>query len=120
VSHDQVQGVLSSAACGPAIALEADFATGKLREYVMAGALLRPVSYGSSKDYARFHYDSKCRYFEHNHPLRIKQWTEWGDMWRKEWVEELREKTTPNFDPLESALANTSGLVDWGGFKWIR
>jgi len=112
VKHDEVQGILQRASQGPMIALEAGFATGKLREYVVAGALPRPVSFG------RFHYDRDNRYLCHNHPARISQFEDWGEIpWSeaKGYVEELREKSTPNFDPLEQALA---GKGEWGGYQW--
>lgn len=123
LKHDEVQPALQRASQGPMIALEAGFATGKLREYVVAGALPRPVSYG------KFHYDQDCRYLERRHPARIDAYSTWGEIpWAtaKGYIEELREKSTPNFGPLEAAMeaakviAGTKQLSrDWGGYRWL-
>jgi hypothetical protein len=113
LKHDAVDSTLRHTSQGPMIALEAGFATGKLREYVVAGALPRPVSYG------KFHYDRDARYLPANHPARINAYDSWGEIpWAtaRGYIEELREKSTPNFDPLEAALA---GRGHWGGYRWL-
>lgn len=117
ITHDQVQGVLQKSSQGPMICLEKGFATGKLREYVVAGALPRPVSFG------KFHYDYDNRYLAANHPARIKEYDSWSEItWSeaKGYVEELRIKSTPNFDPLEDVIARVvAGQPhSWGGYRW--
>lgn len=115
VKHDEVQGVLAHSRGGPMIALQAEFATGKIREYVLAGALPRPVSF------SRFHYDKPCRYLPADHPARIRPGDTWGPLWDKGYVEELREKSTPNFAPLEECIEKVARGQEhpWGGFRWL-
>jgi len=109
VPQGQVSELLTHYACGPMIALEKGFATGKLREYVVAGCLPRPVTGGL------FTYDSDERYLPLNHPARIQLGQRWGEIYDRGFVEELREKSTPNFDPLEQALVSKG---EWGGYRW--
>lgn len=115
ITHDQVQGVLHRAESGPMICLEKGFATGKLREYVVAGAMPRPVSFGE------FHYDADNRYLAASHPARIQEDKPWSDYYDRGVVEELREKSTPNFQPLEECIeaAVKNKEHNWGGFNWV-
>lgn len=113
IKHDQVQGTLQRYANGPMLALEAGFATGKLREYVLAGVLPRLVTGG------KFTYDSVAQYLPLDHPTRIKidnTNEPWGEMYDRDLISRLRIATEPDFGPLEQAIA---GSDKWGGYRWL-
>lgn len=108
LKHDEVQDKLRHYSSGPMIPIESNFNTGKLREYVLAGCTPRPVVSESHT------YDLRTKYVPLDHPSRIKAGEPWGHWSDREWVEHLRQKTTPDFSALERALAGeTMGGVEW-------
>lgn len=110
VKHDEVQGILRRSVGGPMMSIQPNFATGKLREYVLAGCTPRPIVG------AGFTYDEQERYVKLDDVHRVGIGEEWHAMHSPDWVRELQEKTTPDFSALEDCLAY--GCKGWGGVTW--
>lgn len=108
--HSEVQDKLVSYSGGPMIPIQSNFNSGKLREYVLAGCMPRPVTSD------QLTYDILERYVPLNHVSRVHAGVEWREMWDRDWIEHLREITTPDFTPLERCLAGEK----MGGVEWLE
>lgn len=95
IKQGEVLEVLSRYKCGPMIPIEPDFCTAKLREYALAGV----------------------------HPLTVWGWERykpqvidghWGVTYDRDYVEYIRQVTTPDFSALEELLAGEP----MGGVSW--
>lgn len=109
LKHDDVQRVICAYADGPMMSIEPDFNTGKLREYAIAGVTPRPIV---SDNYT---YDAREKYVPLDHPTRIRVGESWTTKADPDWVQHLREVTTPDFTALERCLAGEK----MGGVEWL-
>lgn len=120
VKHDEVQHILRHAMQGPMIPIASRFNTGKLREYVVAGCLPRPVISAS------YTYDAREKYVPLDSPLRVKAGEPWNVLNNPQWVRDLQQATTPDFSLLEKCMAEVVGadtlseswLKEFGGVVW--
>ena len=105
IQQAAIQDILSRTVQGPMLPLQNGFSSGKLREYAIAGCMPRPIT-------GELVYDSQAKYVPLDHPSRIIPGQDWGVYDDREWLEHLREVTTPDFTALEEALAgkNLGGI----------
>lgn len=98
IQQDAIQSILSRTVQGPMLPLQNGFSSGKLREYAIAGCMPRPIT-------GELIYDSQAKYVPLDHESRIVPGERWGLYDNKDWVNHLREVSTPDFTDLERAMA---------------